>query len=362
MDFKTLSTLCLAMAMTATAAVAASRGPHYEEDDDAGSLPGDSKKVEGSGPLEAISGALTGGSRGGDYQDMYEIYIAEPSKFLLRVSQVTEGFDTQLFLFDQTGRGMLANNNSQIDGQGSINAMLSNASTDGTGVVLNKPGAYFIAISGFPSRPGNAHGPIFDFNPDTPFEVSGPDGKGGDVPITGWYPNGDTGAYMIELNGVNFLPPSPGACCLSDGSCQELYASDCDANGGTFAGSGSSCGEVECSSGACCFLKEFCYWECLELSENDCGQEYAATWYGPGSRCEDIDCPDPCFGACCVGGGCVLTVQALCDAQEGTFHPYKMCSDIECQAKENCPSDINGDGSVNVIDLLALISAWGNCP
>jgi len=112
-------------------------------------------------------------------------------------------------------------------------------------------------------------------------------------------------------------------------------------------------------TGACCFLKEFCYWECLELSEEDCMVEYAATWYGIGSRCEDIECPDPCLGACCLGGSqCVLTVQALCEAEEGTFHAYKMCDEIECE----CPGDLNGDGVVNILDLLKVINYWGACP
>ena len=366
MMFRSLMTLCLACSMhalVAPAALAADRGPHYEEDDDAGSLPGNSKKLEGNGPIQSITGALTGGSRGGDYQDMYEIYVAKPSEFVLRVAQVSEGFDTQLFLFDASGRGMLGNNSSNADGQGSVNAILTNASTDGTGVVLNKPGSYFIAISGFPSRPRNSAGPIFDFNPETPFEVSGPDGKGGEYPIQGWYPEGDTGSYYIELSGVNFLTPSPGACCFPSGSCEITDANVCEDAGGTFGGSGTTCEDVECSTGACCFLKEFCYWECLELSEGDCLQEYAATWYGPGARCEDIVCPDPCVGACCVDGGCVLTIEPLCDAQEGVFHTYKMCDDIECQSgNDDCPGDINGDDDVNILDLLKVIEYWGDCP
>ena len=28
----------------------------------------------------------------------------------------------------------------------------------------------------------------------------------------------------------------------------------------------------------------------------------------------------------------------------------------------NCPTDINGNATVNVQDLLAVISAWGLCP
>ena len=27
-----------------------------------------------------------------------------------------------------------------------------------------------------------------------------------------------------------------------------------------------------------------------------------------------------------------------------------------------CPTDSNGDGTVNVTDLLALLAAWGPCP
>ncbi len=33
-----------------------------------------------------------------------------------------------------------------------------------------------------------------------------------------------------------------------------------------------------------------------------------------------------------------------------------------CPDPSNCPADLNGDDMVNVIDLLAVISAWGACP
>ena len=367
MKFKSLMTLCLAFAvhgLVAPSISAAERGPQYEEDDDAGSLPSNAKKLVGSGQVQSITGSLTGSSRGeGDYQDMYEVYIAVPQEFVLRVTQVTQGFDTQLFLFDADGFGLLANNSSSTNEGGSINAVLTNSSTDGTDVVVNKPGRYFIAISGFPSRPGNQSGPIFDFNPEDPFEVSGPDGKGGQNPISGWFPDGDTGSYVIALTGVDFLAPSPGACCLVDGGCEVTDAGTCEESGGIFGGDDSTCADVNCSTGACCFLKEYCYWECLELSENDCVQEYAATWHGAGTRCEDIQCPDPCYGACCVDGGCVLTVQALCEAQEGVFSAYSMCDDIECQSvDDDCPGDINGDDVVNILDLLKVIQYWGTCP
>ena len=194
--------------------------------------------------------------------------------------------------------------------------------------------------------------------------MSGPDGQGGNLPITSWGPaEGDTGSYVISLRGVSFLPPSPGACCVPDGGCFEVLEEVCADNGGSFAGSGVPCDGVDCTIGACCFLKEFCYWECQQLSEDDCTAEYAATWYGPGSKCEDIDCPDPCYGACCVDGGCVLTIEALCLAEEGVFHPFKLCADVQCQAgNEGCSGDVNGDNLVNVLDLLEVIQQWGACP
>ena len=205
-----------AIALSSTAAIASIHGPHFEEDDDAGSLPEDSKKLYGDGQLLTIQGALTGGSRGqGDYQDMYQIYIAQPGEFQLRVADASFGFDTQLFLFDLEGRGMLANNDSIIDGQESLLSLLMNHSTDGTNVVVQTPGLYYIAISGFSSRPMSQNGNIFFFNPETPFEVSGPDGQGGNAPITGWNHPGDTGGYFISLSGVNFIPvPAPGALAL----------------------------------------------------------------------------------------------------------------------------------------------------
>ena len=27
-----------------------------------------------------------------------------------------------------------------------------------------------------------------------------------------------------------------------------------------------------------------------------------------------------------------------------------------------CPTDTNGDGDINVVDLLALLASWGPCP
>ena len=34
---------------------------------------------------------------------------------------------------------------------------------------------------------------------------------------------------------------------------------------------------------------------------------------------------------------------------------------IDCETG-NCPSDINGDGNVDVVDFLQMLAAWGDCP
>lgn len=56
-----------------------------------------------------------------------------------------------------------------------------------------------------------------------------------------------------------------------------------------------------------------------------------------------------------------MTVQALCEEEEGTFHAYEMCVDIECEPEDTCPGDLNGDGVVNILDLLLVINYWGDC-
>ena len=37
-----------------------------------------------------------------------------------------------------------------------------------------------------------------------------------------------------------------------------------------------------------------------------------------------------------------------------------MCSDGGCDPN-NCPADINGDGTVGVTDILSVIKSWGAC-
>ena len=66
-------------------------------------------------------------------------------------------------------------------------------------------------------------------------------------------------------------------------------------------------------------------------------------------------------GACCLdSGACVVVPQHNCDFAGGTF----LGADSECvdsSCSETCDGDVDGNGNVNVTDLLAVISSWGPC-
>ncbi|MBC8310410.1 MAG: PQQ-dependent sugar dehydrogenase [Planctomycetes bacterium] len=73
--------------------------------------------------------------------------------------------------------------------------------------------------------------------------------------------------------------------------------------------------------------------------------------------------PTPATGACCIGtsGTCIDIYESNCNAGGGTWlGPNTTCDDGGCDPN-NCPADINGDGTVGVADILGLIDSWGPC-
>ncbi|MCA9290510.1 MAG: hypothetical protein KDA25_05245, partial [Phycisphaerales bacterium] len=72
------------------------------------------------------------------------------------------------------------------------------------------------------------------------------------------------GSFLVDFSGeakgdIGPIDPLPGACCLPDGSCDELLATDCLILGGTPFGSGTLCDDVVCIPvGACCFTDGTC--------------------------------------------------------------------------------------------------------
>jgi len=66
-------------------------------------------------------------------------------------------------------------------------------------------------------------------------------------------------------------------------------------------------------------------------------------------------------GACCTNNICVLIDSETCKYVGGEFKGLDTeCVDDICP--EACPADLSGDGTVEVNDILEVISAWGACP
>ena len=111
----------------------------------------------------------------------------------------------------------------------------------------------------------------------------------------------------------------------------------------------------ECPScsgcGACCINGT-----CITASEPDCiaaGGSYA----GDDVACADAGCATP--GACCVPTGCVTNSNDDCTALGGTWLGEGGSCD-DCPA--TCAGDTNGDGAIDIYDLLNMLSHWGACP
>ncbi len=183
-------------------------GPDWIEHGDAGSSFSSAQMANGiGGQLTSISGNLNSGFDGPDYEDCYIIKIVDPTTFRFEITNA--GFDVQVWLFNITyagaAYGLLAND----DGLGEFGALITSHATDGTGVVIESPGDYMIAITGAGNVPLSRTGEIFHFS--EPGEISGADGPGGLNPLSGWSGPGATGGYNIELTGSGApTVPTPG--------------------------------------------------------------------------------------------------------------------------------------------------------
>jgi hypothetical protein len=217
------------IAIAAVCVIATARqapaGPLWDEDltTDAGSLPATAQPV----PVDVrIIRGKTGGSAlaGSDTEDMYLITIQAPMIFCMRTVplgetldccgnqlfplQVDQGtnFNTQLFVFDSTGLGLLANDD---ESDTSTLSSMGNVATDrGPPFEIIAPGQYHIAVSGGPGNdPFSAGGAIF--SQDVVTEVSRPDGPGNAQVIIGWNGGGRTGDYEIVLCGASMVEGVP---------------------------------------------------------------------------------------------------------------------------------------------------------
>ena len=183
----------------------------WVESVDAGDLPSNAQEVAGSGPLTAIEGTIEDSAD----QDMFLIFIADPAAFAASTNNLGTNLpvdnDTQLFLFDFDGFGVLANDDDPLDPLTFLSAVPA-------GSLIGDPDLYYLAVSIFDNDPFSPSGLIFPNDDASDGIVVGATGPGGASAITGWvfdpFPP-DSGPYRIELSGATFVPePTSSACTL----------------------------------------------------------------------------------------------------------------------------------------------------
>ena len=194
-----------------------------------------------------------------------------------------------------------------------------------------------VEIAGPHMGPGSAHlwfGPASNQQPGNPVTLNAPDGTGTCAPLcppipTGSDPagNNDTNSFgtsvMIDANNqfvltihdgadvdnldpldnpagrpayirayrVRFTPVPPGeACCLGDGTCQDVDPTACLALDGVSQGGGTTCAGTTCEQPqACCFFPEG---TCSDLLAGACTSQ-GGTPEGSGTDCTTTSCPQP---------------------------------------------------------------------
>lgn len=159
----------------------------WTEFGDAGPLPNIAQVPVGTGPLAAIVGALTQNDA-----DMYLIQIDAPAAFSATTLGSAIG-DTQLFLFDTSGRGVSFDD----DGASATYSTLSGAN-------VLRPGKYLLAISSYDNDPRANGAAIWN---DAPYGLErAPDGPHRLEAIDSWDNNGFySGNYVITLTGASFV-------------------------------------------------------------------------------------------------------------------------------------------------------------
>ncbi|MBC8309073.1 MAG: hypothetical protein ISR75_02185 [Phycisphaerales bacterium] len=146
-----------------------------------------------------------------------------------------------------------------------------------------------------------------------------------------------------------------GACCVeSTGNCVDFDLATCQVVGGIHMGEGTDCSSTTCfPEGACCLADGACIGP-VALADCDA---VAGTFQGDGSSCASTNCPQP-VGACCGSDWCLDLTESDCSAVAGGWQGMdSACSDTSiCEAP--CPEDFNGDGVINVSDLLEVVGGW----
>ncbi len=225
-------------------------------------------------------------------------------------------------------------------------------------------------------------------------------------------PSGDWN-IRVTWESVN-CNPDTGACCLTDGTCLETDAANCDTLNGTYQGDDTLCAQITCPepTEACCFEDTG---GCLDLEPGLCalaggiaqgpGTDCASTicfpigavclpdgtcidgvtpeeaqmmggvFQGDGTTCATVVCPEPTGAACFSNGACLILTEAQATIAGASWAgPGTTCDDANMNGTADaCEADCTGDiaddfgtigpdGMVGFGDFLALLGLVGPCP
>jgi hypothetical protein len=180
-----------ALAILSLLALAPAAGA-ADEVGDAGDLPATAQDLTGA-DVVTINGTVADATD----IDMYRVCVGGGGSFSASSVGGTM-VDTQLFLFDSSGRGVYANDD-QMDGV--VQSLLPARHA----LTPHAPGQYFLAVGAYNLDPLGADEPIF--GPGT--GVVGPTGPGGGEPVSGWGGRpGGPGPYTLTLTGAQCAPPA----------------------------------------------------------------------------------------------------------------------------------------------------------
>jgi hypothetical protein len=175
------------LALTALTATALAQ-VDWTEQGDAGDLPETAQATgtDTNTPLNSISGAL-----GANDVDMFAIYIADPSAFQAETNTTTTNFDSQLWLFDVNGNGIVHDD----DSAGSLRSRITNANN-----CIPGPGIYYIAISRWNRDPRDCDDNAIWTGTANACAVAGRSR------VASWTGSTSAGTYQIVLQGAFTAP------------------------------------------------------------------------------------------------------------------------------------------------------------
>ncbi|MEH2071563.1 MAG: filamentous hemagglutinin N-terminal domain-containing protein [Nostoc sp.] len=167
----------------------------YTEVGDAGQLPSTAQTTNSSTSGTVVS-SISGTLDNDNDIDLYQLFLRAGQKFTATTVGGSE-VDTQLFLFDGNGLGLVMN-----DDDDSVNDETRQSTLPlGESFIAPTSGKYYLGISSYANNPHSSKGAIFEY--DSPI------GAGVEFPITGWDENygSASGAYTITL--TNQISPTP---------------------------------------------------------------------------------------------------------------------------------------------------------